>query len=72
MTPKYIPILYSTSMVQAILNDRKNQTRRIKKLDTFNSSPNWWRYDGLEKACNSQDCSGRELVKDYLSVSKNH
>lgn len=28
--------------------------------------------DVLEKACNSQDCSGRELVKDYLNVSKNY
>lgn len=42
------PILFNTEMVQATLDDRKNQTRRMKKLDTFNSSPNWWRYDGLD------------------------
>ena len=31
MTPKEYPILYSTPMIQAILNGTKNQTRRIIK-----------------------------------------
>ena len=33
-------------MVQSILNDLKNQTRRTKGLEYFNINPNRWRYDG--------------------------
>lgn len=40
------PILFSTEMVQAILNGTKKQTRRIKGLDKYNVNPNWWRYYG--------------------------
>jgi len=40
------PALFSTPMVQALLDDRKNNTRRLKGLDGFNKSPNLFRYDG--------------------------
>ncbi len=43
---KIKPILFSTPMVQAILNGTKTQTRRLKGLDSFNNNPDCYRYDG--------------------------
>lgn len=38
------PILFSTAMVQAILNGTKTQTRRTKGLETFNEQPDNWKW----------------------------
>lgn len=50
---KFHPMLYSTPMVQALLENRKKMTRRTKGLEKFNAAPDIWRYDGFDEEIKS-------------------
>lgn len=46
MTIKETPILFSTPMVQAILDERKTQTRRVLKKQPVDEDYRWWHCKG--------------------------
>ncbi len=44
------PLLMTSSMVRATLNDSKSQTRRLQDLDRINQSPDDWEFLGVSVA----------------------
>lgn len=44
---KFHPILFSTPMVQAIIEGRKTMTRRTKGLESINENPDAWKHEGI-------------------------
>ena len=49
---KFIPILYTTPMVQAILDDRKTKTRRTNGLEFVNEFPDNYKWLKLVQMSN--------------------
>ncbi|WP_185226139.1 hypothetical protein [Chryseobacterium indologenes] len=46
---KTLPIIFSTEMVQAVLNNNKRQTRRTQGLEIPNQNPDGYEYLGWDK-----------------------
>lgn len=44
---KEIPLMYTTEMVQAQLDDRKSETRRMRGLGKINLRPGYWTFKGF-------------------------
>jgi len=54
------PILFSTPMVQAILDGRKTQTRRTRGLEEINKNPDSWKKGATTQTCRFWDADKEE------------
>lgn len=54
------PILFSTPMVQAILDGRKTQTRRTRGLEEINKNPDDWKEGTTTQLCRFWDADKEE------------
>lgn len=63
-TSKYIPILFSTPMVQAEQEGRKTETRRTRGLKAINKTPDDWQFTGFVFNAKADLCAVFQNIKN--------